>query len=51
MILLRSTYKVNLNANLPQTFNNLLGFEPGLWWRKSGWFEGVSKRSVFELSP
>jgi hypothetical protein len=30
----------------PKTFNNCLGFERGLWQRKSGWFAAVPKTSV-----
>jgi hypothetical protein len=32
---------------LPKIFNNLLGFERGLWQRQSGCFGHVPKRSVY----
>ena len=32
---------------LPKTFNNLFGFERGLWQRQSGWCWHVPKTSVF----
>jgi len=50
MILLRGTDKVNLSANLPKTFNNPVGFERGLWRRKTGLFLTMPKRRVFERS-
>jgi hypothetical protein len=51
MILLRGTDKVNLSANLPKTFNNPVGFERGLWRRKTGLFLTMPKTSVFGTVP
>jgi hypothetical protein len=39
-----------LNIALPKTFNNPVGFERGLWRRKTGLSLTVPKRSVFELA-